>query len=134
MDSLKAAQRFAKKNTGKTKRSKLDPHAEAIQYLLKNDFTLLQIQEFLENEIGLKVSYSNLHGWVSRRQKRATTQDPAPNITHPTAPSRKSSEQKPAAIAAAGSSASAQNINPNSRRKVSSPSSRSQRFNFELPK
>ena len=67
MNSLKAAEKFAKKNIAKGKRSKLDPHLEAIQFLLENDYTLLQVKEFLLKELKLSVSYSNLQGWVKRR-------------------------------------------------------------------
>lgn len=67
MNALKAAEKFAKKNTAKGKRSKLDPHLEAIQFLLERDYTLLQVQEFLANDLKLSVSYSNLQGWVKRR-------------------------------------------------------------------
>ena len=66
-NSLQAAQNFAKKNPARGRKSKLDPHYDAIKFLLDNNYSLLQIQEFLEKEIKLTVSYSNLQGWVKRR-------------------------------------------------------------------
>jgi hypothetical protein len=73
MNSLKAAQAFAKKTVAKGKKSKLDPHFDAIKFLLENDYSLLQIQDFLKNEIKLSVSYSNLQGWVKRRFKNESS-------------------------------------------------------------
>lgn len=70
MNSLELAKKRAIKEPGKSKKSKLDPHYEAIKYLLfelEQPYTLLQVQKFLEEDCKTKVAYSTLQEYVKRR-------------------------------------------------------------------
>lgn len=68
MNSLELAKKRAKIEKSKTKRSKLDAHIKAIEYLLfEEKFSLKQIQVFLEEDCNCKVAYSNLHAFCKRR-------------------------------------------------------------------
>ena len=70
MNSLELAKKRAKIEKSKSKRSKLDEHIKAIEYLLfEEKFTLKQIQVFLEEDCNCKVAYSNLHAFCKRRFK-----------------------------------------------------------------
>ena len=70
MNSLELAKKRAKIEKTKSKRSKLDEHIKAIEYLLfEEKFTLKQIQVFLEEDCNCKVAYSNLHAFCKRRFK-----------------------------------------------------------------
>lgn len=72
MNSLELAKKRAKIEKSKSKRSKLDEHIKAIEYLLfEEKFTLKQIQVFLEEDCNCKVAYSNLHAFCKRRFKSA---------------------------------------------------------------
>ena len=72
MNSLELAKKRAKIEKSKSKRSKLDEHIKAIEYLLfEEKFTLKQIQVFLEEDCNCKVAYSNLHAFCKRRFKRS---------------------------------------------------------------
>lgn len=68
MNSLQKAKSRAKKETGKGKNSKLDPHAAAIKYLkFEENYTIEQIQNFLLEDCNCKVATSTLHGFIKRR-------------------------------------------------------------------
>ena len=68
MNSLELAKKRAKIEKSKSKRSKLDEHIKAIEYLLfEESFTLKQIQNFLEEDCNCKVAYSSLHAFCKRR-------------------------------------------------------------------
>jgi|GEM_PF-4406033 len=69
MNSLANAKKRLKAEKGNAKKSKLDNHTEAIEFLLKNDYTLLQIQNFLLEDCDCKVAYSTLQGFAKRRFK-----------------------------------------------------------------
>ena len=73
MNSLELAKKRAKIEKSKTKRSKLDAHIKAIEYLLfEEKFSLKQIQVFLEEDCNCKVAYSNLHAFCKRRFKSSS--------------------------------------------------------------
>ena len=73
MNSLELAKKRAKIEKSKSKRSKLDEHIKAIEYLLfEEKFTLKQIQVFLEEDCNCKVAYSNLHAFCKRRFKSSS--------------------------------------------------------------
>lgn len=73
MNSLELAKKRAKIEKSKSKRSKLDEHIKAIEYLLfEEKFTLTQIQNFLEEDCNCKVAYSNLHAFCKRRFKSSS--------------------------------------------------------------
>ena len=68
MDSLSLAKKRAQKEQGLGRKSKLDDHLKAIEYLLYEvNFSLKQVQSFLEEDCNCKVSYSNLQGFCKRR-------------------------------------------------------------------
>lgn len=68
MDSLSLAKKRAQKEQGLRRKSKLDDHLKAIEYLLyEANFSLKQVQNFLEEDCNCKVSYSNLQGFCKRR-------------------------------------------------------------------
>lgn len=68
MDSLALAKKRAQKEKGLGRRSKLDEHIKAIDYLLNEEnFSLKQIQTFLKEDCKCEVSYSNLQGFCKRR-------------------------------------------------------------------
>ena len=74
MNSLELAKKRAKIEKSKSKRSKLDEHIKAIEYLLfEEKFTLKQIQVFLEEDCNCKVAYSNLHAFCKRRFKSSSS-------------------------------------------------------------
>lgn len=74
MNSLELAKKRAKIEKSKSKRSKLDEHIKAIEYLLfEEKFTLTQIQNFLEEDCNCKVAYSNLHAFCKRRFKSSSS-------------------------------------------------------------
>ena len=76
MNSLELAKKRAKIEKSKSKRSKLDEHIKAIEYLLfEEKFTLKQIQVFLEENCNCKVAYSNLHAFCKRRFKSSSSKD-----------------------------------------------------------
>ncbi len=73
MNSLELAKKRAKIEKTKSKRSKLDEHIKAIEYLLfEEKFNLTQIQNFLEEDCNCKVAYSNLHAFCKRRFKSSS--------------------------------------------------------------
>lgn len=68
MNSLSLAKKRAQKEQGLGRKSKLDEHLKAIEYLLyEANFSLTQVQSFLEEDCNCKVSYSNLQGFCKRR-------------------------------------------------------------------
>ncbi|WP_323588983.1 hypothetical protein [Aliarcobacter butzleri] len=74
MNSLELAKKRAEIEKSKAKRSKLDEHIKAIEYLLfEESFTLKQIQNFLEEDCNCKVAYSSLHAFCKRRFKNINT-------------------------------------------------------------
>ncbi|MCG3701617.1 hypothetical protein [Aliarcobacter butzleri] len=74
MNSLELAKKRAEIEKSKAKRSKLDEHIKAIEYLLfEESFTLKQIQNFLEEDCNCKVAYSSLHAFCKRRFKNIDT-------------------------------------------------------------
>ncbi|MEV9547052.1 hypothetical protein [Aliarcobacter butzleri] len=74
MNSLELAKKRAEIEKSKAKRSKLDEHIKAIEYLLfEESFTLKQIQNFLEEDCNCKVAYSSLHAFCKRRFKNIET-------------------------------------------------------------
>ncbi len=76
MNSLELAKKRAKIEKSKSKRSKLDEHIKAIEYLLfEEKFTLKQIQVFLEEDCNCKVAYSNLHAFCKRRFKSSSNKN-----------------------------------------------------------
>ncbi|WP_418186098.1 hypothetical protein ACNSOS_04480 [Aliarcobacter vitoriensis] len=73
MNSLELAKKRAKIEKSRSNRSKLDEHIKAIEYLLfEEEFTLKQIQVFLEEDCNCKVAYSNLHAFCKRRFKSSS--------------------------------------------------------------
>ncbi|MDX9902246.1 MAG: hypothetical protein RBT22_12240 [Aliarcobacter sp.] len=81
MDSLSLAKKRAQKEQGLGRKSKLDDHLKAIEYLLyEANFSLKQVQSFLEEDCNCKVSYSNLQGFCKRRFLNKNTQKE--NITN----------------------------------------------------
>ena len=73
MNSLELAKKRARIEKTKSKRSKLDEHIKAIEYLLfEEKFNLTQIQNFLEEDCNCKVAYSNLHAFCKRRFKNSS--------------------------------------------------------------
>jgi hypothetical protein len=76
MDSLALAKKRAQKEQGLGRKSKLDEHLKAIEYLLfEANFSLKQVQNFLEEDCNCKVSYSNLQGYCKRRFSNKETND-----------------------------------------------------------
>lgn len=68
MDSLSLAKKRAQKEQGLGRKSKLDDHLKAIEYLIyEANYSLKQVQNFLEEDCNCKVSYSNLQGFCKRR-------------------------------------------------------------------
>ena len=85
MDSLSLAKKRAQKEHGLGRKSKLDDHLKAIEYLLyEANFSLKQVQSFLEEDCNCKVSYSNLQGFCKRRfsNKEITNNIKKENITN----------------------------------------------------
>ena len=81
MNSLELAKKRAKIEKSKSKRSKLDEHIKAIEYLLfEEKFTLTQIQNFLEEDCNCKVAYSNLHAFCKRRFKSSSSSKDSTSI------------------------------------------------------
>ena len=52
-------------------KSKLEPHREAILAAVKEGVPVTTIQAVLADHYRLKVSYSNLSGWIHRQRKTA---------------------------------------------------------------
>lgn len=85
MNSLVLAKKRAQKEQGLGRKSKLDDHLKAIEYLLyEANFSLKQVQNFLEEDCNCKVSYSNLQGFCKRRfsNKEITNNVKKENITN----------------------------------------------------
>ena len=81
MNSLELAKKRARIEKTKSKRSKLDEHIKAIEYLLfEEKFTLKQIQVFLEEDCNCKVAYSNLHAFCKRRFKSSSSSKDSTSI------------------------------------------------------
>ena len=73
MNSLQLAKKRVKKESGKGKKSKLDPHIEAIRYLkYEENYTIEQIQNFLLEDCNCKVAASTLHQFIKRRFQKSS--------------------------------------------------------------
>lgn len=96
MNSLELAKKRAKIEKSKSKRSKLDEHIKAIEYLLfEEKFTLKQIQVFLEEDCNCKVAYSNLHAFCKRRFKSNSSSKNSINIEHIKSENKRIEDRKP---------------------------------------
>ena len=81
MNSLQKAKQRAKNETGKGKKSKLDEHIKAIQFLrFDENWTISQIQNFLLEDCKCNVSISTLHGFIKRRFKQNNNEINSNNI------------------------------------------------------